>query len=646
MDLTTFHFLRPLWLLAVLPAVLIWLGLRRAQQSSNQWSGQCDSHLLPHLLVASAGQTSRAPLTLLLIAWIIAAVAAAGPTWTQLPQPVFRAQATRVIVLDLSRSMDAADVAPNRVSRAKFKALDLLRASREGQTAMVVFAGEAYVLSPLTNDAETIAALVPVLGTELMPAQGSRVDLALQETLRVLNQAGAPSADVILISDGADPAPAAAEAARALRDAGHRLSVLSVGSADGAPIPLPNGGFLKDSNGAIVIAQVRQDDLSALAAQGGGVFRVLTPDNHDIDAILNATQTADGRLQAAQQHLRFTDSWRDEGPWLVLLLLPFAALAFRRGWVAAIAVVAILPLPRPAMALDWQSLWLRDDQRAAQAVAQGDAEQAIEYARDPAWQGTAYYQMGDYAHAEEAFAAMEHADGRYNLGNALARQGKYQEALAAYQDALSRDPHHEDALFNRQIIEQLLKNENSNSPQSSPSGGDSDKTGNQSKGQQNQASGGSDNARGTESDETSGGSQSDDPTAQSEAAGTRQRSDTPQAHSAQSPAQSGQNADQNPDRSDSATKEDQKKSPVEEPGSAQPAKRAEQNGVGEDRPSGGSQQAQPDGQSKEQIESQQAMEQWLRQIPDDPGGLLRRKFARDHQRLNAPLGAQDRNGKW
>lgn len=646
MDLTAFHFLRPLWLLAILPAVFIWFGLRRAQRSSNQWSGQCDSHLLPHLLVGRAAPTARWPLTVMLIGWIIASIAAAGPTWTQLPQPVFRAQDTRVIVLDLSRSMDATDVAPRRIARAKFKALDLLRASREGQTAMVVFAGEAYVLSPLTDDAATIAAQVPVLGTELMPSQGSRVDLALQETLRLLNQGGGPSADVILITDGADPSQAALDAAQALRQAGHRLSVLSVGSADGAPIPLTNGGFLKDANGAIVIAQVRQDELSQLATAGGGVFRTLAPDNSDIDAIVNAYQSANRTLQEAQQHLRVADSWRDEGPWLVLLLLPFAALAFRRGWVAAFAVVAILPLPRPAMALDWQSLWLRDDQRAAQAIAQGDAKKAVEYAHDPAWQGTAYYQSGDYARATEAFTGVDSADGRYNLGNALAQQGKYQEALAAYQDALKRDPKHEDALFNKRIIEQLLNNQSADSQQSSQ--GDADQSAGQNQGQsQNQSSAGSDDAKGTQSDEASGGAASDDPSADNESAGTRQRSDAPQTHSAQSKDQSGQSADQQTDQADSANKDKEQASVTQEQDKGQSTNRDEQRGAGKGQQTGSAtDQPQVNALATEQAEAQQAAEQWLRQIPDDPGGLLRRKFAREHQRINAPRGARDKDAKW
>lgn len=645
MDLTAFHFLRPLWLLAILPAVFVWLGLRRAQRTSNQWSGQCDSHLLPHLLVGRATQTARWPLTAMLIAWVIASLAAAGPTWTQLPQPVFRAQDTRVIVLDLSRSMDATDVAPRRIARAKFKALDVLRASREGQTAMVVFAGEAYVLSPLTDDAATIAAQVPVLGTELMPSQGSRVDLALQETLRLLNQGGGPAADVILITDGADPSQAAIDAAQALRQAGHRLSVLSVGTADGAPIPLANGGFLKDANGAIVVAQVRQHELSQLASTGGGVFRALAPDNSDIDAIVNATQRANRTLQEAQQHLRVADSWRDEGPWLVLLLLPFAALAFRRGWVAAIAVVAILPLPRPAMALDWQSLWLRDDQRAAQALAQGDAKTASEYADDPAWQGTAYYQSGDYARATEAFTAVDSTDGRYNLGNALARQGRYQEALAAYQDALKRDPQHDDALFNKRIIEQLLKDQSTDSQQSSQ--GEANQSAGQNQGQgQNQSSASGDDAKGTQSDETSGGA-SDDPSADNESAGTRQRSDTPQTHSAQSKDQSGQSADQQTDQADSVNKDTEQAAVAQKQDNGQSTNRDEQRGAGRGQQTGNAtDQPQVDAQATEQAEAQQAVEQWLRQIPDDPGGLLRRKFAREHQRINAPRGARDRDAKW
>ena len=199
------HFLRPAWLLALLP--LGWLAWQSWHQklASPGWRAVCDAHLLPHLLVGEARQARRWPAGLIGAAGLLAVIALAGPTWKQLPQPVFRSQNAMVIVLDLSRSMNATDVKPSRLIRARLKLRDLLARHREGQTALVVYAGDAFTVSPVTDDTATIDALVPVLRTSLMPAPGSNTESALRRARDLLAQAGAVRGEIILITDGASP---------------------------------------------------------------------------------------------------------------------------------------------------------------------------------------------------------------------------------------------------------------------------------------------------------------------------------------------------------------------------------------------------------------------------------------------------------
>jgi Ca-activated chloride channel family protein len=142
------------------------------------------------------------------------------------------------------------------------------------------------------------------------------------------------------------------------------------------------------------------------------------------------------------------------GFWLLLMALPVCLGAFRRGWILGIVLLVVMPVEE-SHAFEWQDLWLTPDQRANRLLEQGDAEAAAQTFRNPDWSGAAHYQAGEFESAEQAFANADSADNWYNRGNALARGGKLDEALAAYDEALARQPDLEDATFNRELVEQL-----------------------------------------------------------------------------------------------------------------------------------------------------------------------------------------------
>jgi Ca-activated chloride channel homolog len=607
-----FHFLRPEWFWALLPAFgLVWLVARKGA-TAQAWASICDAHLLPHVLVGTEGTGRRLPLVLLGTGWTLAVLALAGPVWSQLPQPVFRAESALVIVLDLSRSMDVQDVTPSRLTRAKHKILDVLKARKEGQTGLVVYAGDSFVVSPLTNDANTMITLVQSLETSLMPLQGSRADLALRTADELLKHVGHAGGDLLLVTDG-EGDPAAMKVLEDLRRQGRRVSVLGVGTVEGGPIPEP-GGFLKDSSGAIVIPKLDIPALQAMARAGGGRYATLTVDDQDLNRV-RPPKGSPGTFTSSPTEQRTTDRWREEGPWLVLLLLPLAVLAFRPGWLGMLLVFVLVP--QVSEAFSWESLWFRPDQQGVRALERDAPEEAAAVFQDPAWKGVAHYRAGNYQEAEEAFSTVDTPEGHYNRGNALANLGRYEEALASYQTALAQHPQHADARHNRDIIQKLL--EKHHAPQQEGEGSDqaSDQKGKSAKASDSTGEEAGSKQRGADNPGSENG-----------------KDERPEGLAGAGPDSPGSQQEAEPEQQDtfggeSENPESPKPDPSEHPLSA--GLDPEATPEGQPNPLADT-PVMSTGQPTETEKSDQALQQWLRRIPDDPGGLLRRKFLLEHQR--------------
>jgi Ca-activated chloride channel family protein len=325
------HWLRPeaFWLLLLL--IPLWWFIRRAGASEGRWSKIVDQHLLPYLLV---GQPSRSegwsPFGWFL-GWIILVVALAGPAWQQVATPVFKKDQALVIVLDLSPLMLAEDVKPSRIARAKYKLIDLLQARKEGQTALVVFADEPYVVAPLTQDSNTLINFLPALTPELMPSAGQRLDEALSQAEKLITQAGTARGEIVLITGGLADNSAAENKLREMHARGIISTIYVVGTTTGSPIPRPQGGFLKDNQGNILMAHMDVPRLRQLAQAGGGRLIMMTHNNDDITELTRAFEPALPFTQKNNARDVNLTVWRDEGHWVVLLLLPLFLLLFRRG---------------------------------------------------------------------------------------------------------------------------------------------------------------------------------------------------------------------------------------------------------------------------------------------------------------------------
>ncbi|MCZ6800068.1 MAG: VWA domain-containing protein [Nitrospirae bacterium] len=618
----SFHFLRPWWF-ATIPLVA-WLVYHMTRRSGGTmtWKNVCDSHLLPHVLVRHGGVPSSIPWVFVGVGWVLAIVALAGPTWMQLEQPVVRAQSGLVLVLDLSRSMDAEDVRPSRLTRAKHKVLDILKSRKEGQTGLIVYSAEPFVVSPLTDDADTIRSMVPILSTDLMPIQGSQPYLALEMAAQLLTQSGMTQGDIILITDSVEGNETLAQA-RTLRSQGFGVSVLGVGTSDGAPIPMAQGGFLKDGAGAIVIPKLDQGPLESLASAGGGYYASLQSDDSDLQRIV----TPPGRSVAHDESdsiSRTTELWQEEGPWLVLGLVALCLPAFRQGWFGAV-LVGLLLWPHPVQALTWEDVWWRADQQGAQQLQEGHPEAAAPLFADPQWKGTANYQAGDFEQAAEAFGQSQDLEGMYNQGNALARGGKYPEALESYEKVLQENPEHEDAQYNANLIRELLKQQESESQQQDNQQGQGE--------QQSEDSSQSSSSQGDQSNQEQGDASSENAESSNE-----QQAEASQDSSASSSDSEDENQDASMAKAQGAeeTRESQEAQENESMAGRQ------EDGAPEEPTKDKQKVVQSMAQQAKDQESKQATAQWLRRIPDDPGGLLRRKFLLELQRRKGSVTSVER----
>ncbi|MDZ4194092.1 MAG: VWA domain-containing protein [Pseudomonas sp.] len=572
------EWLRPLWLLAV--PVLAWLLWRlwHRERQSGRWQLLLPAAFHQALLKGGSGRSSKLPWLALGLAWLLAILALLGPSWQRVEQSNQKPADPLVVLLELTPQMLATDGRPNRLEQTRRKLLDLLEARRDAQTAIIVYAGSAHSLVPLSDDLATSRNLLEALKPSLMPEPGRRADLAVARALQLLDQAQLGQGRLLLITSALSEEERSG-IQQALQKRSVPLLILGVGSREGAPVVQEDGSFLKDSRGAILIPRLDARGLRETAEAHNGRYAASRLDDEDLRrlGLLDGPQA----MRAAGEPTQL-DSHIDQGYWLLLPLLLLAACAGRRGWLFCLPLLLMLP-PQSSHAFELDDLWLRPDQQGQRLLqAQRPAEAAQRFV-DPQWQGKALYEAEDYAAAAERFAKGDSAADHYNRGNALAKAGELEAALDAYEQALERQPELAAAQHNKALVEEALR-QRENQQQSGS--GDSDE-------QQEPAN--------------------EQPEASESSAGQPAESNTAQPAK---PGSTGENSERS-----------------ETQGSA--------NGAGEDtQPSTSSElpsDAEPVAPPRTEAdlgtaaERRQALEQWLRQIPDDPAELLRRKFWYEQQ---------------
>ncbi len=626
MNLTEFHFIRAYWLLALLPYAVSLVMLIKSKLSHGNWTTLCDEELLPYLLQDNVVAQSRWPLATGAVAALLAIIAMAGPTWERIPTPVFRNDAALVIVLDLSHSMDAGDIKPSRLTMARYKITDILKSRKDGQTALLVYAGDAFTVTPLTNDTETIDNQLNALTTEIMPNNGNNSGQALTKAVDLLKQAGLQKGQILLITDGGNIDEATAQA-KSL--GAYQLLVLGVGTADGAPIALPTGGFLKDDQGGIIVEKLDVSALQKLAQAGGGSYQTLTADDSDVRSLFSDLSSTLQKEGGKNENL-LLDQWSDKGPWLLLAVLPLAALCFRKG-LLVLALCVLIPLPKNSYAidLDWQDLWLTKDQQAQDAYNNKQYDKAAELFENPDWQEIAKFQAEKLNEADmkEPSTAL----GYYNQGTIIAKSGEsnqakkelekavegYEKAIAKYAKALtneSKEDLKKDIEINQDIVSKELEKLKKELEKQKQEQKDKDKQDQDNK----------DKNQDPKDQQKQDQQQKDDQSGQPDQKKDGEKNKDEQKESDQKPEQKPEQSQENmkdqPEKQQSA--EDQKQQ--DKPEAAKPEQAKEQPPEKNQDKKEDAVAAQPvDNRTNEE---KQAHEQWLKRIPDDPSGLLKRKF--------------------
>ncbi|OCQ23451.1 hypothetical protein A7985_05795 [Pseudoalteromonas luteoviolacea] len=621
--MTEFQFIRPelLWLL--IPWAIICL-LQWYKRSNTQDTQIIAPHLANVVLAKSDDQKVSQSSWLTSLVLLLSIFAIAGPSIEKQSVPVFSAKQARVIVMDMSYSMYSTDIAPNRLTQARFKTLDMLQLFKEGETALVAYAQDAFIVSPLTSDIKTLENLVPSISPQIMPGKGANVLAGIDQAKTLLEQANYSQGEIILVTDEVET-DEVTDIQSLLSNSGFKLHVYGVGTVQGAPISVPEGGFLKDRYGQIVIPKLYVDRLRTLAQRLGGKYASYTPDSSDIQSF---TSLQSGEI--AQPEQPNETLWRvDAGKYLMFIILPLALMCFRKGALAlSLTLFAYLP-STPTYAADWQSWFKNTDQNALSAYQAQDFEGASS-ANNPTLKGAALYKQGNFEQAAETLKDTNSSIGQYNLGNALAHLGKLDEAVDAYNKALEMDPDFEQAAQNKALVEQL-KEQQQNQQNSD-----------QNDQQQDQQS----------SDQQDGEQQSQD---QSQSDSDQQGEQDSQNNDAQGDKSEEQKSDQsqnadgdkqenkdNQNQPELANKEGEEAQQSQEQQAAQPKQSDEvqQNEAGLNEQQA---QAQMRELTPEEKEKAQQLDQLLRRVPDDPAILLKNKMlleSRQRQQQRQPIGAE------
>ncbi|AHF02148.1 von Willebrand factor type A [Thiomicrospira aerophila AL3] len=623
-----FMFIRPWWLLALIPSLVLWvLYLRRVSQNSD-WQTIIEPKFQPWLL-GNQNQTKKSipmGLTGLLIIWITGIIALAGPSWQSQTLPAQPNSTGSIIVLDLSASMYADDLNPNRITRAQFKLTDLIRQNPELQLGLLAYAGTPHMITPLSQDATTLLNLLPHLTPSIMPRPGADAVAALNMAVEMLNQNHINQRHIIWLTDDVESHEIEA-IVRLINQRNIQLSIMSVGTQQGGVIHHPRLGLLKDAQDQLIIAPVPETRLAQIAQQTGGRYVRLRLDDQDLSSLLpRATPT--GRTAKAESTQQVNHPV-DFGMYFVIALLLLAMFAIRRGWLMNLAGLALLSsllsvsLPQPAWAEEqidppkptWLQriapLFMTGDQRGYQAWLQQDYLAAEREFNDPNWHAASLYRIGGYRRAAELFAQDTSAQGQYNLANSLALAGQLEEALDAYDRALALQADFAQAQQNRDLVQQLLEQQAEAQPQANvpiPS--------------QNDNEGEDEGGGGQASSDDSDSNQDDSQTGEE----TNQEGESANESTSGQNEQTSETRGETSGRPEAAEELDPGLIREEDPANNESAEEdAVEPTENEEGIVPGNQAFDPE-QLRQMRERDQSNQAWLNQIQDNPGRFLQRKF--------------------
>ena len=442
-------FLRPQWLYLFIPIGLIFLLFLLSFKHQEAWKRSYAPHLLPYLTVSGTKSQFIWPKLLLILLISLMTLAMSGPTWEQIERPGQKTEAALVVLLDLSRSMLAEDIQPNRIERAKLKLKDFFEARPNTRIALIAFAGTAHEVVPFSKDYKTIIRQMDALRPDIMPVQGSNLEEAMDLADTLLSKIVAPST-ILLVTDNIH----SESIQRIAQTATHtHVEVMTIATPNGATIPA-GGGVLKDSVGNTVIPRLDVINLDQVNAMENVNVITVTLDDSDVQIL----------AVRIRQNLEFTidldnaeEEWKDFGYWLMFPLLFISLFWFRRGWkVHWIWIIFIMYGCNDAGEFHLEEQFFTKDQRAQMLYDKGEKQRAAETYESGSLKGYAYYELGDLEKAAEAYSTDVSPQGFYNLGRVYAEMGDLTSAQQAFNTAYELDPDLSQAQVNLNIVTQKL----------------------------------------------------------------------------------------------------------------------------------------------------------------------------------------------
>lgn len=623
--MSEFHFLRPECIFLILPLAVLFFYKQIRPLKAGNWQNVISPQLQQYVLFQKGKETNSKVISgALWLAALLGVLALAGPSWEKQQSAVYRSSHGLVIGLDLSLSMTAQDVTPSRIQRAKYKIIDLIEQQKDKSIALIAYSGDAHVVSPLTKDIATIKSMMTALDPYIMPKPGSNLVNLAKQTVELFEQSNNNPRTLILVTDGVESSDID-EATALLSAANIDLNILAVGTDEGAPMMRPDGRFIKDSNGQVILPPLEWDNLVELADESNGNIERLTNTEQDIQRIMTKIAQSTEFEKQEDENVTF-DQWLDSGYWLILPLLLLTLGAFRKGVVLSVALL-ILAQSNESYANQIPDVLLNSDQVGAKYFAQ-DPAKAAEHFKDKQWKASSLYKSGDYQGALDIWQQFDDAQSLYNKGNALAQLQKFDEAITAYDGALEKQPDLKDAEQNKQLLEQMMQNQ----PQDQQNQQDQDGQ----QGDQNQQQDGEQ----TQSDASEQSQQEAQQSQQQDANQSESGKQEDQQQASQS--QDGEQQDSKNPLSQEQSKEEKEleeelaelKKQLQEESDQQKEESGEQSMT----------QSQPT-QDAKTLEQQQSMQQWMQRIPDDPSGLLRNKFLYQYQQRQGQQQEQNEERK-
>ncbi len=589
--LSDFHFLRPWFLLLAIVPFLLQGFYRSGNAAVSSWQKVIDPKLLDFLLVKGITNNRKILMWTALSGLVSAAIVMAGPSWEKREIPVMQKQNPVVIMLNMSSDMNNDDVKPNRLDRAKYKIKDFTDKLTSTQTALGVYSDEPFIIVPFTDDVRILHNLLPSLSLDIMPANGDRLDRAISLGAERIKEAGYNQGNlVIFASDVGQKLNLALDAAKAA-------------SADGIKVNI------------IATAADENEKLRMVAEAGGGKYLDAVNNDRQIDEWAEMINQTNAPIEKSEN---LSQQWLDGGWYFLFVPMICCLLLFRKG----LLVILLFCFIGEAQA----GFFTSADQDGWKAFNNKDYAAAEKLFRDENWKAASHYRQGNYAKALQYYALNNSVEGLYNQGNALAKSGKIKEAIAKYEEVLKINPQHEDAKFNLEYLKQQQQQKQQQQNQSSQQNKDSENQ--EQSGEQNNNDQGQDNNQNNNQNNENG----DEQRQQQQQMNNQQQADNNQEEKQNNSSQPQENNDKAQENNSSGQndKENNQDKPGQSHGSYehqqtedQPKNQGEQNQAG---------QAEMQEGDEDYDEKVQAKMQRYRDIPEDPGGLLRAFIAEEYKK--------------